>query len=403
MTKKYNENKLVDPEGSMEDNLVVNEPFNPRDIIINRKAFTVETVINRLHRKSIVLAPDYQRKEVWGEEKKSQLIESLLLRIPLPSFYVAEGDSGQYEVVDGQQRLSALRDFFFSDGITATQRDGNGFKLEGLEYLKKLEGCNYNTLPESFKENLEEGQFDFIVIDNKTPEDVKFVIFSRINRGGVALSDQEVRHALHNGAVTKLLERLSLCDSFSKNFSKIFSSNDMQDREVILRALSFMVRHYTTFKKYAKMKDFLSDTMLIINAMPDFIAPRFLRKFKEDERNNLLITNIEVLERQFKLGLSRAIELFEKHAFRRSWGNNKRSPVNKALFEIWIALFGKMNRVDFEFLLKNKELFFKKYIDILNDESFKRSITRDVLIESGVIKRYETLERLIDDVFKTAD
>ena len=110
MTKKYNENKLVDPEGSMEDNLVVNEPFNPRDIIINRKAFTVETVINRLHRKSIVLAPDYQRKEVWGEEKKSQLIESLLLRIPLPSFYVAEGDSGQYEVVDGQQRLSALRD-----------------------------------------------------------------------------------------------------------------------------------------------------------------------------------------------------------------------------------------------------------------------------------------------------
>ncbi len=70
MTKKYNENKLVDPEGSMEDNLVVNEPFNPRDIIINRKAFTVETVINRLHRKSIVLAPDYQRKEVWGEEKK---------------------------------------------------------------------------------------------------------------------------------------------------------------------------------------------------------------------------------------------------------------------------------------------------------------------------------------------
>ena len=54
----------------MEDNLVVNEPFNPRDIIINRKAFTVETVINRLHRKSIVLAPDYQRKEVWGEEKK---------------------------------------------------------------------------------------------------------------------------------------------------------------------------------------------------------------------------------------------------------------------------------------------------------------------------------------------
>ena len=62
-----------------------------------------------------------------------------------------------------------------------------------------------------------------------------------------------------------------------------------------------------------------------------------------------------------------------------------------------------MNRVDFEFLLKNKELFFKKYIDILNDETFKRSITRDVLIESGVIKRYETLERLIDDVFKTAD
>lgn len=392
---KCEQNKEIEEEGP-ED--FPREPFDPGSIGISRRTFSIDNLVKRMQRDAIVLAPPYQRREVWGIEKKSQLIESLLLRIPLPSFYMAEDDKGRYEVVDGQQRLSAIRDFFFSDGPAVKSADGKGFRLKGLEFLSSLEGHNYEELNNYFQQNIDEAQVDLIVIDNNTPEDVKFIIFSRINRGGLALNDQEVRHALYNGSSTELLEALSNYSLFHDNFSSYFPATYMIDREVILRSLSFIVRPYTAFDREKRMTDFLAETMLIINAMPDFTSFRFLRKFTQDDIDTFLVKDIDSLRKRFKRGLKRSLDLFGKHTFRRSYGEQRRTTVNKSLFEVWIALLSSLSNNQFDDLLYNKDAFFKEYIKILNKDIFKRSIASDALSHTGIMFRYTSLKECLDAV-----
>jgi len=377
------------------------EPFDPQKIKINRKALNVGSIVTRLRRKSITLAPSYQRGEVWDLKKKSQLIESLLLRIPLPSFYVAEGDNGEYEVVDGQQRLTAIRDFYFENGNIEKNSNGLGFKLEGLEYLKKFEGHQCSNLPTSLQQNMEEGQLDFIVIDNNTAEDVKFIIFSRINRGGVSLSEQEVRHALYNGPSSLLLGDLSDWPPFRDNYLKYFAKEKMGERELILRALAFMVRPYTCFTQETRMADFLSETMLIINATPNFESHRFLRKFGKNGAKLILLNDVDEIKNRFVKGFKRSSSLFKEHAFRRSLKGERKTPVNKALFEVWVALFSTLSSDKYKVILSRSDYFFKKYRGLLADPSFQRAITRDVLTATGVATRHKKIQEMISDVISS--
>lgn len=376
---------------------MVLEPFNPESISINRKPLTITNILNRLKRKTITLAPPYQRKEVWTIEQKSQLIESLMLKFPLPSFYAAEDDVGNYEVVDGLQRLAAIRDFMFPKGDITKEITGKGFKLQGLEYLTEYEGSQFHQLSDYFQQNIEENNLEFIVIDNKAPEDVKFVIFSRINRGGQALNDQEVRHALYNGPASTLLEEFSEQEIFIKNFSEYFDTQIMLDREVILRMIAFMIRDYGYYvKRNLSMNNFLNDTMLIINSMPDFTSHRFIRKFGNNEQKFIKINNINKIRTMFSIGLERAIQLFGKHTFRKSFGNDKRNRINKALFETWGATLASLDQDIFETLHLNKSIFLAEYHEkILFSPSFSRAISNSALTPQGVEQRYSAIKKLI--------
>ena len=113
------------------------DPFNPNDISIDKKNVLVETCIKRLIQKTIILNPDYQRHEVWDDIRKSRLIESLMLKIPIPMFYVSADEKSVYTVVDGLQRLSSLRDFIIGKDFLERNDEalrGKGMKLQGLEF-----------------------------------------------------------------------------------------------------------------------------------------------------------------------------------------------------------------------------------------------------------------------------
>lgn len=376
------------------------QPFDPEKISIDTKPITMDTCLRRLEQGTIILNPDFQRNEVWTMEKKCRLIESLMLKIPIPMFYVSADEKGNFYVVDGLQRLSTIRSFVLGDEYLATKISslkGDGFKLENLEFWgKQYNDKNFNDLPINIQNRIVETGFTFTIINPGTPEEVKRNIFKRINTGGEPLTPQEIRHALYIGQSTKLLLKLSKKEEFLKATGNSVKSNRMMDRELILRFLSFIVRSYRNYPKNNDMDTFLSDTMRIVNILPTLNGKDSFRIFKDDIlREHVLINDIKTLEVLFTKAMKRSQLIFNDHTFRKSYPGIRRTPINKALFEVWSTLMAKLNDEEFESLLLNKEDFLQEYSHLLVDSSFNYAISRDSLKFQSVKDRYEKLSGLL--------
>ena len=185
-TSEYFENKDTDVEVEDDPNPRGSdpEPWDPEKIRIHTKHYSLRQVVDMVGDRDLDLAPDFQRGYVWKESQRGSLIESLLLGIPLPSFYFNEDPDGRMQVVDGVQRLTTITKF-----VT-----GESFELRELTYLHDLEGRAFAQLDGVFRRRLLGSQFVAHVIDPQTPYRVKFDIFRRLNTGGTPLSAQEIRH-----------------------------------------------------------------------------------------------------------------------------------------------------------------------------------------------------------------
>jgi hypothetical protein len=164
-------------------------------------------------REVINLRPEYQRRLRWAPKKRSQLIESLFLNIPIPPIFLFESELARYEVMDGQQRLNAIHTYLSND-----------FSLVGLEKLVFLNGKRYNKLPPKLRRALDRASLSAIVLlqetrsDSRDPYVVRRYVFERLNSGGEKLNPQEMRNSLYRGDFNKLIVRLSrnkdFCDLF---------------------------------------------------------------------------------------------------------------------------------------------------------------------------------------------
>lgn len=395
----------LDISQGVEDETEEFQPFDPEKISIDTKPITMDTCLRRLEQQTIILNPDFQRNEVWTMEKKCRLIESLMLKIPLPMFYVSADEKGVFFVVDGLQRLSTIRSFVLGDKFLERKDSrfkGEGFKLENLEFWgKQYNGCNFNDLPVNIQNRILETGFTFTIINPGTPEEVKRNIFKRINTGGEPLTPQEIRHALYIGQSTTLLLRLSNTKEFFNATDHSVKSNRMMDRELILRALAFNVRSYMNYPKNNDMDSFLSDTMRIINVMPTLNGKDGAKVFKEGlTKEQVLVNEIEVLEERFLKAMKRATIFFGEHAFRKSYPGKRRTPINKGLFEVWGNLLGRLSNAEFAMLLKNRNAFMRDYVELLESETFIWYISRDSLKFQSVKERYEKLRALLNKFTK---
>ncbi|MDM8525945.1 DUF262 domain-containing protein [Desulfococcaceae bacterium HSG8] len=376
------------------------EPFDPEQISIDSKVVSMDTLTRRLLQGSIRLAPAFQRKEIWDLERKSQLIESLMLKILIPMFYVAADERGKWDVVDGLQRLTAVKEFILGNEYMKTREEslrGKGFRLKGLEFWgHKYDGLIFSELPNILINRILETEFRFTIINPGTPEEVKRNVFKRINTGGMPLTSQEIRHALYQGESTRLLEKLAQSDEFRKTTAGSVKDSRMAARELILRFLAFSVRSYADYPKNSDMDTFLSDTMRLINIMPELPERELHEIFTNYRIPAIRFTNIKTLEKRFSDGMNRASELFGTHAFRKSIGIYRRSPINKALFEVWGNLLADLEDNSFETLLNHKEDFSEEYNSLLTRQNFGNLISRYSLKHSSVKSRYETLDKIIN-------
>ncbi|MDR0730176.1 MAG: DUF262 domain-containing protein [Treponema sp.] len=381
-------------------------PYDTDKISIDTKVMVLEACLRRIEQGTIILAPDFQRNEVWTPEKKSRLIESILLKIPIPMFYVASDEKGIYSVVDGLQRLSAIRDFVLGKKYMAARdpaMKGDGLKLDKLEFWgHKYNGCTFNTLPMEMQNRILETEFTFTIINPGTPEEVKRNIFKRLNTGGEPLTLQEIRNALYTGESTELLKRLAQKKEFLAATGNSVKPDRMLDRELVLRFLAFIIRDYTVYPKNSDMDRFLSDTMRIINLMPNFNNKAADKFFNEEwtekdrlSKKDILIKNRDDLEPIFIRGMVRTKEIFGGHAFRRSYEGKRKAPINKALFELLSVSLAKQSNAEYAALLKNKISFLSEYGRLLDEENFGNNISKDSQKYNSVQERHKQFTALL--------
>ncbi|PRM96777.1 hypothetical protein CJ667_07155 [Aliarcobacter cryaerophilus] len=393
-------------ENDSSDEEIFTTPFNPDEISIQTKAVVLEGLLRRIKKNEINLKPAFQRKTVWDIERKSRLIESMMLNIPLPMFYVSSDKNNNWTVVDGLQRLSTIKEFILGNNDNnKNEYDGKGFKLRKLEFWRDLEGFNIHDseFPGKPYNNIMETELSFTIINPDTPEEVKRNIFKRINTGGMPLTSQEIRHALYQGDSTILLEELVGNEYFLNAVEKIDDTR-MSGRELILRFLSFYLRDHVHYIKDSSMDNHLSTTMRIINILNKLSFEKLQDEFKNEKNldlNNLYMSikkvSIKEIKKDFELAMIRNKQLFGSHTFRKSFPGKRRTSINKTLFEVFSNLLLNLDENKFSTLLKHKNEFLLEYKEkFLLTTEFSNMIGRDSHKMSSVKVRYSILSEMIN-------
>ncbi len=322
---------------------IIETPFDPKRIDISTKQMIIGSILIRLRNDEVDLKTFFQRGlDLWDDTKKSRLIESILIRLPLPAFYFDGSDDNKWLVVDGLQRLSTFKSFMIDKTL----------KLKNLEYLTQFNDYSFDLLPRDLQRRIEEHEITVYIINSGTPPEVKFNLFKRINTGGLVLNSQEIRHALNQGVITELLSKLSDLKSF-KQFE--ISKERMLDRDFITRFLAFYLISPSEYKP--DLDGFINKALL---------------KLKQKKAGDL-----NKIVDDFDKSMTRIYRIFGKYAFRKMYSidDNLKSK-NKSLFEVFSVLFAKLSDNDFEILLNSKSELIYNFVQLMkNSKDFEKSIT----------------------------
>ena len=353
-------------ENSTEDEGDVKADANSfKDLMLWGTDWTVETVLNQLKKGNIDLDPRYQRRNVWDFKKKSKLIESLIIGLPVPELILAESKEkkGSYIVIDGKQRLLTIRQFCADDG----DDEFNKFKLRDLDILENLNGIYYKDILKDpiYNEYLsafENQTIRTIVIRNWPIEDVLYKIFHRLNTNSLQLSGQELRQALHPGLFLDYVDEYSTKSKGTKTVLNLKNPDKrMKDVELLIRYFAF--KNFSD-KYNGNLKVFLDDTCQSLNA--DFKLNK--NGYIENQTND------------FEKAIETTIGIFGEDAFHK-WNYDKYvTRFNISIFDIMVYYFSKPEIRDKS--LEHKEKIKQKFQDLCSyDIDFLQSFessTKDI-------------------------
>lgn len=282
----------------------------------------------------LIINPEWQREYVWDLKKASRLIESFLIGLPVPVIYLAFNENGDREVIDGLQRLTSVFNFF-----------DNQYELKGLEILKKLNGLKFNQLPQKSQELLEDTTMRSFELPQETDKDLKFLIFERLNTGGIVLNDMEIRNCLYRGKLNDLIKELVKSNEFTICLNQSNLAKRMKDRSLVLRFLAFSALNYQNAKK--GIKKFLND---------------FLDTYRDASEDK-----INEFRNNFKKSIKASYTIFADNAFRlRSKKGGWSSQVNASIFQVLMVSFVKY---DLGALTRMADAIFEEYVDLISTDN----------------------------------
>lgn len=356
-------------ESSGQGESEITHPFDASRVDIRMMQLSLDLLVRRLRRGQINLYPEYQRlPELWEPDRMSRLIESLLIRLPLPVFYF-DGSSEVWEVVDGLQRLSTFKRFMVDKGDTA-------LRLTGLEYLTELDGKTFEELPAFLQTRIEESQLLTYIINPGTPDDIKYNIFRRINTGGLVLTQHEIRNALNQGIPAQMVREMAEYEEFRRATSDSIPKARMEDGDFVTRFLGF-------YGGYAHYQPDLGTWLNKKMAQ--------LKEKTETERDQI--------KTDFKKAMNAAYELFSHDAFRKRYAEtDRRKPINKALFDTWSVNLAQLSHAEIAQLEDRKSQLQTGFIELMNTDEFDSAVSRSTGDAASVRRRFEGVAMLIQRV-----
>ena len=342
-----------DPDASWSD-------YPIDELLIRNDSQAVEQVLGRIEQGRYVMDPDFQRDFIWDEAKQSKLIESVLMRIPLPVFYLAEDERGRRVVVDGLQRLSTFRRFA-----------KNELRLN-LPDRPVLHRKRFKDLDPKLQDRFGDCNLTLYVIDAKAPDQTRLDIFERVN-SGVPLTRQQMRNCLHMGKATRFLRAESTTDLFLEATGRSLRTSIMRDREFVNRFCAFQI---LDLEDYRDMDDFLASCLKKMNAEPELL-PSLSGQLDTTLGNNLL--------------------LFGRHAFRKHKPDQDyRNVINASL---WDVMSTGLSRYPSEIVEDLAAIVRGEFYRLMEKEDFTQSITYGTNGVRQVRKRSAMAQAMFEDVF----
>ena len=331
-------------------------------VLIRNENRTVHDVLRRIEKGSFVMDPEFQRDFIWPEDKQSKLIESVLMRIPLPVFYLAENTEGRMVVVDGLQRLSTFQRFV-----------NNDLRLKLPDQTELNKKC-FRELSPKLQNRVEDCNLILYVIDAKVPAQALLDIFERVN-SGIPLTRQQMRNCLYMGQATLFLRTEARTKLFLKATGESLQTTTMRDREIVNRFCAFELLPLESYR--GDMDDFLAKTLELMNTLDS--------------------NNLEMLSAQFRVGLKNNSTVFGKHAFRKHMeGQDARSVFNASL---WDVMSTGLSHYPEHIVEARADEVRESFYLLLDDDDFIESITLGTNQVNRVKYRFSSARKMLMEVF----
>ncbi|MCI6862310.1 MAG: DUF262 domain-containing protein [Prevotella sp.] len=328
-------------------------------------------------RKELVIDPDFQRGNVWAKKQGAELVESILMGIPIPVMYLFEMRDGTKQVVDGRQRISAILDFL-NDKLV----------LKDLKILPEYNDCKFSDLDAKMQGIFEDSQMYFYIIQPPTPERVKYDIFDRVNRGGTRLNNQEMRNALYRGKSTCLISKLSETEEFLKATGHGISPKRKKDHYVILRTISF----YLLYKKSDIVLEQNGETIEYKSDIDDFLAKMMV--FINEKASDELIADCRT---KFLRAMNNSYSIMGEDAYRFAAyedenGKSRKRPINMPLFEMLVYVFSD------DCVTRNTQITRKAIKKFKDSYDYQKMLMFNVDSSTNVLERFSTANKLLEQI-----
>lgn len=255
-----------------------------RKVDFNTYDISVKELISMVAEGIINIAPDYQRQFRWKDERQSQLIESVFLGIPVPSLFMATNLDGTWELIDGVQRLSSIVRFAGTDEAREKVQLVSRLKLTALTKLKTFNSIYFESLPKSVQLDFQLKPLKITTLSDKSDMNVRFDLFERLNTGGIALTNQEIRSCVYRGKFNDFIKNLGANQNFHRCVRLTATQEtDGTREEFVLRFFAFLYNY----------QNFDHSVVLFLNNFMSEATKKF--DFAEGERifintfNNLMV------------------------------------------------------------------------------------------------------------------
>lgn len=348
----------------------ITKPFDPSQIDVDIANVNLGSLIDQIANDEIDLQPDFQRSsDIWDGTQKSRLIESILLGLPLPSFYFSEDlATGKLSIIDGLQRICAIRDFII--------KKEEPLVLQNLQFLRSFEGKTYKDLERPEIRRIQSLKITTNTLRKSTPNEVKYVIFQRVNTAGVPLEPQEMRHALNQGKPAQFMKKLADLEAFKIATNHSIKSKRMLDRDFANRFVAF----YTGFNEYnGELDAFLNNKMGALKGKTD------------DELKNI--------KEAFEKSMNCCYTIFDKYTFRkRSHPRDKRKRISKSVFDTLSVNIAWLTDEERQSLIKRKSSFKQRMMALFNEPKFSAAISTGTAKTYSVVQRFNAVKDIIQEV-----